>query len=216
LLGLDQRQCIIPEARSEGKKLHRGKSEGILACLGPDQREDILPEARSEGMKLHRGRSEGIYTSCSQMRGYEASQTEDQREFWLVREQITEKIHSLKTDQSVRSFIGWGDQRVYIPPAARSEFMKLHREKVRGDIGLSGNRSERINSSLSQIRRYEASWGQIRGNIYFLKPDQREQRFILGRSEGLYTSSSQIRGEMGTCGPDQTVGSHLRARCKGT
>jgi hypothetical protein len=80
LLGPDQRECLSSEARSEGLKLHMGRSEGILACLGPDQREYKLPEARSEGIKFHRRQIRGIM---------------------VHRGQIRENIYFLKPDQRV-------------------------------------------------------------------------------------------------------------------
>jgi hypothetical protein len=57
-LAQDQRECILPEARSEGTKLHRGRSKGVYTSCsqirgnkgsyGADQSKYILLEARSE------------------------------------------------------------------------------------------------------------------------------------------------------------------------
>jgi hypothetical protein len=118
--------------------------------------------------------------------------------------------------------------------------MKLHREEIRGDIGLLGNRSERIYISLkrdekvriffgAEQREYilpearsggiEVHMGQIRGNIYFLKPVQRVRSFMGGdqreyilpeaKSGGIKVHMGQIRGSIYFLKPDQRVRSFM-------
>jgi hypothetical protein len=47
--------------------------------------------------------------------------------------------------------------------------------------------------------------GQIRGNINFLKPDQRANGYVGGRSEGKKLHMGQIRGNINFLKPDQRV-----------
>jgi hypothetical protein len=114
-----------------------------LACLGPDQREDILPEARSERTKLRAG----------------------------------------------------GDQWEYILPEARSEGIEVRRRQIKGNIYFLKPDQRGICLCEGQIRRCKATDGphikedslvgrQIRGNVYCLKPDQRARSFTRGRSGG--------------------------------
>jgi hypothetical protein len=44
--------------------------------------------------------------------------------------------------------------------------------------------------------------GQIRENIYFLKPDQRANGYVGGRSEGKKLHMGQIRGNINLLEPD--------------
>jgi hypothetical protein len=103
--------------------------------------------------------------------GYEASQGEDQRGYWLVWDKIRENVYLLKLDERVRSFIG-ADKREYILLEARSEGMKLHRGKIRQNIGSFGTRSERMYTSCSKIRGNKGSYGADQSKYILLEPDQ--------------------------------------------
>jgi hypothetical protein len=61
---------------------------------------------------------------------------------------------------------------------------------------LSGNRSERISTSSSQITGDKGIYGQIRGNIYFFEPDQRGNGYMGAGSEGLKPLTRQWKGDI--------------------
>jgi hypothetical protein len=44
---------------------------------------------------------------------------------------------------------------------------------------------------------------QIKGNIYFLKPDQRVYAYVGARSEGVKPLTGHIKGKIDLLGPDQ-------------
>jgi hypothetical protein len=69
-LGPDQREDILPEARSERIKVRRGKIRGNIYFLKPDQRVYGYLGARSEGVKPMTSHIKAKIDLSGQTRGY--------------------------------------------------------------------------------------------------------------------------------------------------